>query len=369
MMQIIIGSLYAFTSGTLVTINSIIIAFLQLDYADCLLARFSLQFIVFTTILFLLNLQHSAQEDHERILQQPYHNDEGTHRNERILLWNFRVDDGNNIHVIRTLLLLQGAFTVVGILGMCISVLYIPVGDAGTIVGSTFIPATLFSWICLGKNAKLYKISCCLCALTGIVLIVKPPMIFGSAYPQAPANSTGMGVKTNGALSSGNDTYFLGVSMAIISTTCKALSTVTVGYLYKNTTIKSPCLIGLYASLAGLAIAFAAAPFDGDHKIVSKCVTDITPLCWAGLSGVALFGVYGGYCRNKSVELIGPILDSFIRALDILVAYGFQVLFFHEPVSSLAQLGATCVMASIALISLEETIIRKIPDCTMKSVL
>ena len=361
MLQIIVGALFAFTSGLLFTINSAVIDYLRLDFADCLLTRYVFQTIIFAAVIVVSN--------NTTLL----FNKSKSENKEKIVLWISQVDEGKNIHMMRTLLILQGICGAICALGIFISVLYMPIGDATAIYFSSPVATMVLAYVFFGEKLKLYRISCAICVMTGIVLIIKPQWIFGNIYlPMRGGinmNETGMYVVNDTVSVTYSSNYYFGASLAATASIARGCQAVIISYLYSNTTTKSPCMMGMYAGFGGLALAFAAIPFDGNQKIASQYITSIVPSYWAGLVGIAISGVLAVFSMNKSVELIGSILDSFIRTSDVIIAYLIQIVFLHETISFLSLLGASCILLSIVLISLEAAIIKKIPDCAMKRIL
>ena len=151
--------------------------------------------------------------------------------------------------------------------------------------------------------------------------------------------------------------YYLGAIAAVIASFSRGCNTVMVSYLYTNQSTKSVSLICFYQGLSGILVAFVALPFNTTtitHSIDSTTVY--------GLMAVAVFGILINGLANKSVQLIGSIMESFIRSTDVIVAYTIQIIFFHQCSDYVSIIGATLVIISIMLISIEDVIINKLSD-------
>ena len=148
------GVICAFMAGLLFTGSSALVKFKTLDFEDCMFARYLLQFIAF--LVCILNVKNGVCNENN------------------ISFWVWNVDDDKNIRTIRLLLIFQGIFGALDALGGFISAILMPVGDSLAICYSSSLPTMIFAKLFLGTKLKLYKISCGLCVITGI--------IFGSKY-------------------------------------------------------------------------------------------------------------------------------------------------------------------------------------------
>ena len=62
---------------------------------------------------------------------------------------------------------------------------------------------------------------------------------------------------------------------------------------------------------------------------------------------------------TKSLQMIDPTVVSFIRSLEIVLAYAVQVLIMHQVPDYVAGIGAVLVVISVALIALQDILVKK----------
>lgn len=94
------------------------------------------------------------------------------------------------INKIRTMLILQGIFNAIYILGGYVAILRMPLGDAMTVVFSTPLPTIFFARIFVGQRLRVYKFMCALLLVIGLILILRPPFLFGIDHFSQIKNET-----------------------------------------------------------------------------------------------------------------------------------------------------------------------------------
>ena len=70
----------------------------------------------------------------------------------------------------------------------------------------------------------------------------------------------------------------------------------------------------------------------------------------------------GYYCMTKSLQLVDPTVVAFIRSLEIVFGYVFQVAIMHQIPTVLSLIGAGFVLISVLFISLQDVLIEYIPE-------
>ena len=124
------------------------VKYLNLDFEECMFARYLLQIVVFSASLLMVNFRHAEEP--------------------QISFWVQNVEADKRIHTIRSLLILQGIFSALNTLGQYISAILMPIGDASAIIFTSTVPTMIIANLFLGTKLKLYKIFCGLCVVTGI---------------------------------------------------------------------------------------------------------------------------------------------------------------------------------------------------------
>ena len=77
---------------------------------------------------------------------------------------------------------------------------------------------------------------------------------------------------------------------------------------------------------------------------------------------IASLGISALFLLNKALSLVSPVVVSFIRVTDIVVSYILQVLVLHDDPSVLALVGSSLIVISVSLLSIEQYIVRHLPD-------
>ena len=83
---------------------------------------------------------------------------------------------------------------------------------------------------------------------------------------------------------------------------------------------------------------------------------------WLAYSFMSMAGIIAYFCMTKSLQMIDPTVVSFVRALEIIVAYVAQYAIMEEVPTSLSIVGAALVLMSVASMTLQNIIIRIIPE-------
>ena len=299
------GIVCAFMSGLLFTVCRSVVKCLNLDFEECMFARYLLQIVVFSASLLMVNFRHSEEP--------------------QISFWVQNVEAHTNIHTIRSLLILQGIFSALNTLGQYISAILMPIGDASAIIYSSTVPTMILANLFLGTKLKLYKICCGLCVVTGIILVIKPPRVFGTTkdnlqeFDSRNSSDDKFVNQTNSKKYGVHGfKYYHGALAAVMASVSRGCNTVAMNYLYGNQTTKSPLLMGVYAGFGGRFVILLIFPFHVDDFLINNTNIDISGI--ASLVGIAAMGITSIYMLNKAVKWIGTIIESFIKSLDVIAA-------------------------------------------------
>ena len=142
-----LGIFYAIMSGFIFTLNNCAVQIQRLNFSETIIVRGLVQIGIIGCINFY-------KDNH---------------------LWPSVGDKPNKL---QALMLMQGLFA--GILVICTygSVLFLPLGDAMTLMFSSPLATMTMAAIFLGQSLRLYKISFGLVLLSGTILVVQPPFLF-----------------------------------------------------------------------------------------------------------------------------------------------------------------------------------------------
>ena len=96
-------------------------------------------------------------------------------------IWINEVDFNKNIHKMRAMLFAYGILAALFNASDLVAVYLMPLGDAMTIIMSSVLPTTLLAAIILKEKLRLYKAFCIVLVIVGLVLVIRPPFLFGNS--------------------------------------------------------------------------------------------------------------------------------------------------------------------------------------------
>ena len=73
-------------------------------------------------------------------------------------------------------------------------------------------------------------------------------------------------------------------------------------------------------------------------------------------------GFFAKWLNTIALKLSNPVLVSFTRSSDIIMAYLIQVMFFHEAASMFGIGGSLCIITAIGILQLETMFNKLLPD-------
>ena len=145
------GLSLAFVSGIIFSANSFLVQAYKLDFAETLLVRSIIQIIVIGALV-----QANG--------------------------FSFWPTVGDHPNRIRALVIFQGVWGALMIICSFSCVLFLPLGDALTLIFSAPLSTMVMAAIFLGHSLRLYKITLGAVLLTGTVLVVRPPFLFNVSF-------------------------------------------------------------------------------------------------------------------------------------------------------------------------------------------
>ena len=228
-------------------------------------------------------------------------------------------------------MVLQGLFTGLRILFTFSSVLYMPLGDALTIVFTEPLWTILLSRIILSIKISAWKILFGCLLVCGMVLCVQPPLLF-------PAGDVGHVGRQ----------YYLGVLLALGTAIMGAMANVCIARCER---VSSNVLV-FYSGLGGLLIAFICTGFDEKNKIIFD-ISAVDVTTWLLLCLVGLTGMVGHFSLTRSLRLIPPTTVAVLRSLEIVLAYIVQVI---------RHIRHTIIKSSCDCCDHQALVMREIPD-------
>ena len=290
-------------------------------------------------------------------------------------VWIREVDVGKNIYKYRIMLLLYGLIGALDYASDIISVYFMPLGDAMTIMLSSVLPTMIFAAIFLNERLRFYKICCAILIITGLVLVIRPPFLF----EKPNLHITEEGLKKDTKISTyqmnrGNISsylqvgdskfqyYYIGAFFALVCMLTSAIQRIMIKLLLQN---KSTCPIAIsmfYYNIANLLAALILPLFGGGQRIIlpSADVENYNLRQWLGLLAIAVLDFGQFVTRFMSLKLVGPTVMGFIRTSEIIMAYIVQVTFLGSKAYMTALIGSGLVMIACIGVIFESSILKRL---------
>jgi len=96
--------------------------------------------------------------------------------------------------------------------------------------------------------------------------------------------------------------------------------------------------------------------------MLSHHIIEIPYTHWIAYFGIALTGMLGFFFMTKALQMIDPTVVAFIRSLEIIFGYVFQVVVMQQIPTVLSLVGTGLVLISIIAISLQNVVMNLIPE-------
>ena len=366
--DLLTGVFLALLSSLLFTTNGVILQKLNLNFSDVNLVRYSLQTVVMFLVIKIKNKRMTKE-------------DGGQDFNTNI--WPAKADPGKNLHFLQSLLILQGIFNGFIGIGEAIGMTFMPIGDASAIIFSSPLPSMLLSRAFLKERLGLYKIICGLVLYLGVVLVLQPPILFGqpSRYVSCSLiqqlatcsifspekdileKSENLTSQENGPI---NNMYYFGAVMGLVAAWARSVNFVSCKVLFKNKSTSSTDLIILYAGFGGLIVSLMSSILDKNSQILSSQFAEISLMKWGGMLATAVQCIIAVVSLNAALVVTGPVLVSFVRVNDIILAYFIQIVFFHQVPVVIGLVGSFCVVGAVICLPLEQLAVKFTPQFIQK---
>ena len=223
----------------------------------------------------------------------------------------------------RRTLLVRSVLGTAGLVLKFYAMRLMPLADASVIVLSVPVFVAVFARVCLKEPFTWVNVLTIAGTLAGIVLIVRPPFLFG------------------GGSGGGGSYSALGPVMACTSTVVTSVTYVTLRQLkdvHYSATVSVFCLTAVPLSLA-VWLAF------GDRSLPTSA------LPWLLVLAVGLLSFLVQTCFTKAcqLELAGPVAVA--RTTDILYAVVWQVVWFDQVPGMYSFIGMALVITSVLLVA------------------
>ena len=339
----VLGFILAKLSGIIFTINNAIIQTMELDFSEVMFVRGTVQVFILTFLI--ISNGYSFL---------PY-------------VWNDPIK-------VRFLTIFQGIFAGLAITCAVSCVRYMPLGDALTLLFTSPLTTMILAAIFLKHPFRLYRSLNALLLITGAILVIKPSFIFGRLINWTNwidwvdpltknYNNTNVVLfnhvyQDRQTIDYHNPYYHIGAAIAMSSTVFSGFLFISINSCKD---VESIVLLW-WAGIGAIISSFIGFTFDPDAKMMNHHIYEIPPTHWMAYFGIALSGMLGFFFMTKSLQMIDPTVVAFIRALEIIFGYVFQVFVMQQIPTVLSLVGTGLVLISIIAISLQNILIVHIPE-------
>ncbi|XP_053947798.1 solute carrier family 35 member G1 [Anastrepha obliqua] len=233
----------------------------------------------------------------------------------------------------RVILLLRCFMGTTGLMLSFYAFRHMPLADASVIIFSTPVFVAIFARVFLKEQCSFFNIVTIILTLVGVVLITRPPFVFGDTAPSLETERFS------------GKTYDIWGPVAAISSTLFGANV----YI-------------LLRALKGLHFSVIMANFGGFALVYTFIVCgSIGALCWPACGRdrwlVVVLGIFSFLGQilltlSLQIEQAGPV--AIARCADIVFAFIWQIMFFGETPTGFSLLGALLVVSSVILTALKK---------------
>jgi len=242
----------------------------------------------------------------------------------------------------RALVGLQGLCSGARVLLQLACLAHLPLGDALTLIFTEPLWTLLAARAVLGTRVGPWKAAFSLLLLTGMLLCIQPPCIFGGrqeAEPTQPPAAEGQA-----------STYSLGAVLALGSAITGAAANVIIA---RCDQVSSTTMV-FHSGVGGVVLALLTGLSDPHWS--GFAIGSISSSQWVVLVVLGLAGVTGYFALTRSLQLVPPTTVAVLRAMEIILAYLVQALVMAEVPGLLACSGSSLVVLSVLAFALEDIV-------------
>ncbi|MCI4384051.1 hypothetical protein PGIGA_G00034070 [Pangasianodon gigas] len=222
----------------------------------------------------------------------------------------------------RVYLFLRGFLGSIAMILLYYAVLQMPLADATVITFSNPVFTSLLAWIFLKERCTIWDVIFTIFTLTGVILIARPPFLFGGEISGIEGNY---------------DNHIKGAIAAFSSAVAVACTIVILRKMGKNVhyylSVWYYAVLGFFESITVMFII--------DEWAIPSCGWDR----WS-LVAIGILGIGGQIFLTKAlqVEKAGPV--ALMRTTDVVLAFILQFLFLNLKPTWWSVTGALCVISS-----------------------
>uniref|UniRef100_A0A3Q1FD57 Solute carrier family 35 member G1 n=1 Tax=Acanthochromis polyacanthus TaxID=80966 RepID=A0A3Q1FD57_9TELE len=230
----------------------------------------------------------------------------------------------------RVFLVLRGFIGSNAMILLFYAVQQMPLADATVIMFSNPVFTSLLAWVFLKEKCTIWDCVFTVFTLTGVILIARPPFLFGERVRGIEGNYTN---------------HIKGTIAAFAGAIAAACTFVVLRKMGKSVHYY---LSVWYYAVIGLVESVITVSVLGEWKIPS-CGRDRWMLIL-----IALLGVVGQIFLTKALQIEKAAPVALMRTVDVVLAFIFQFIFFNRAPTLWSLGGALCIVASTSGIALRK---------------
>ena len=342
----ILGCSLAFISGLIFTANNCVIQTQHLDYSEIVFVRSLVQLSFLGMICYVRGLS----------------------------LWP---SSGERPLKMRLIMIVQGFCGALMIMFSFCCVLFLPLGDALTLLFSAPLSTMIVAAIFLRHQLRFFKIFFGLLLLVGTTLVIQPEFLFmaGNQSEESGSGSSShppkwfllfapsfLAPESEGQTQAPDDQrpsyYYIGVGLALGSAVVDGFLNVAINYCQR---INSLVLLW-WTGIGGLIVSLFSFTFDPNAKMLGPHITEILWNEWMAYFVIAFSGIAAYFCMTKSLQMIDPTVVAFIRSLEIVLAYIVQYAVIGDNPNTLSLIGAGIVLICVTAMTLQNVLVSFVPE-------
>jgi len=144
--------------------------------------------------------------------------------------------------------------------------------------------------------------------------------------------------------------YYLGVALAAAACCTGGLMDVLIA---KCEGVSTPVLVN-WSAISGLGISISFSVLQSTSRILSPEMTLISWSDWLILTGLAVSGLLAFTSMTQALKLISPNLVSSLRALELVFAYGVQILITGAYPDIWSCLGGGFILIGVLILAFQD---------------
>ena len=230
----------------------------------------------------------------------------------------------------RIMLCLNGLFGSLTVLTAFVSVKFMPVPDAITLIFTAPLFTMVLAALFLKDKLTVIKVISGMTLMVGIVLVTQPTFLFevnhnvlkGAWKFENEFSNSNQDEKNTSQLDAAphdrDSSYLLGAMVALSSALFSAIVCVITSKIGNNvpTTLQL-----LYIALFSLSISCFLPCIDNVDYFFRAKIVDITALNWGLYVGLSLSGMFSYRLAFKACKMIQPAIVATLRTTEIVIAF------------------------------------------------